>query len=146
MCNLLWCQAHADSNNVIIKTWASSWDYGTYHKGDQWRLRRAWASAQSPQSRRCLHTWSLKADEAQRATIAHLSQMCHGQISFKKTYKWAMKTRGPKLNSSELLCLSWFPATLMMIQSKMIELAWSHHFPRYKSMGNFFRPQGQLIP
>ena len=26
-----------------------------------------------------------------------------------------METRGPKLKSSELLCLSWLPATLMMI-------------------------------
>ena len=55
---------------------------------------------------------------AQRATIAHLSPMCQGQISFQKTYKWAMETRGPKSNSSELLCLS-----------KMNELAWRHHFP-----------------
>ena len=52
---------------------------------------------------------------AQRATIAHLSPMCQGQISFQKTYKWAMETRGPKSNSSELLCLSWLPATLMTI-------------------------------
>ena len=61
-----------------------------------------------------------------------------------KTYKWAMETRGPKL--SELLCLSWLPATLMMIQSKMNELAWRHHFPHYKSMGNFLDAQGQLTP
>ena len=66
---------------------------------------------------------------AQRATIARLSPMCQGQISFQKTYKWAMETRGPKQNSSELLCLSWLPATLMMIRSKMNELAWRHHFP-----------------
>ena len=36
---------------------------------------------------------------------------------------------GPKSNSFELLCLSWLPATLMMIRSKMIELAWRQHFP-----------------
>ena len=48
---------------------------------------------------------------------------------FKKTYKWAMETRGPKSNSSELLCLSWLPATLMMIRSKMNELARRHHSP-----------------
>ena len=36
---------------------------------------------------------------------------------------------GPKSNSSQLLCLFWLPATLMMIQSKMNELAWRHHFP-----------------
>ena len=45
----------------------------------------------------------------------------------------------PKANSTELLCLSWLPATLMMIQSKMNKLAWRHHFSHYKSMGNFFR-------
>ena len=53
----------------------------------------------------------IKKQVAQRATIAHLSPMCQGQISFKKTYKWAMETRGP--NSTELLCLSWLPATLI---------------------------------
>ena len=31
--------------------WANSWDYGTYHIGDQ------------SQSHRCLHTWSLEVDE-----------------------------------------------------------------------------------
>ena len=66
---------------------------------------------------------------AQRATIAHLSPMCQSQISFQKKYKWAMETRDPKSNSSELLCLSWLPATLMMIRLKMNELAWRHHFP-----------------
>ena len=66
---------------------------------------------------------------AQRATVAHLSLMCQGQISFQKTYKWAMETRGPKSHSSELLCLSWLPSTLMMIRSKMNELAWRHYFP-----------------
>ena len=35
---------------------------------------------------------------------------------------------GPKSNSTEFLCLSWLPATLMMIRSKMNELAWRHHF------------------
>ena len=64
-----------------------------------------------------------------KGKIAHPSQMCQGQISFQKTYKWAMETRGPKLNSSELLCLSWLPAILMLIRSKMNELAWRHHFP-----------------
>ena len=66
---------------------------------------------------------------AQRTTIANLSPMCQGQISFKKTYKWAMETRGPKSNSSKLLWLFWLSATLMMIRSKMNELAWRHHFP-----------------
>ena len=36
---------------------------------------------------------------------------------------------GPNSNWTELLCLSWLPATLMMIQSKLNELAWRQHFP-----------------
>ena len=80
------------------------------------------------------HKWiksieGFKKQVAQRATIAHLSPMCQGQISFQKTYKWAMETKDLKSNSSEILCLSWLPATLMMIRSKMIKLAWRHHFP-----------------
>ena len=44
-------------------SWASSWDYGTYHIGDQRRLRRDCrrdgACAQSRQSLRCSHNWSM---------------------------------------------------------------------------------------
>ena len=40
-----------------------------------------------------------------------------------------METRGSNSNLSEILCLSWWLATLMMIRSKMNELAWRHHFP-----------------
>ena len=53
-----------------------------------------------------------------------------------------METKGPKSNSSELLCLPWLPATLMMIRSKMNELEWKHHFPHYKSMGIFLELKG----
>ena len=49
-------QQIADTTNnrmlhILIK-WASSWDYGTYHIGDQQRLRRACAFAPSRQSLR----------------------------------------------------------------------------------------------
>ena len=44
------------------------------------------------------------------------------------TLKWVVWF-GPKSNSTKLLCLSWLPATLMMIRSKMNELAWRHHIP-----------------
>ena len=43
------------------------------------------------------------------------------------TPKWVVWS-GLKLNLSELLCLSWLPATLLMIRSKMNELAWRQHF------------------
>ena len=49
-----------------------------------------------------------------------------------------MKSRGPKSNSSELLCLSWLPATLIMIRTKMNQPALSH----YKSMGNILDLKG----
>ena len=44
------------------------------------------------------------------------------------TPKWVVWF-GPKSNSTELLCLSWLPATLMMIWLKMNEIAWRHNFP-----------------
>ena len=44
------------------------------------------------------------------------------------TPKWVVWF-GPNSNSTELLCLSWLPATLMMIRSKMNEPAWRQHFP-----------------
>ena len=42
---------------------AGHWDYGTYHKGGKRRLRRVCASAQSRQSLRYSHTWSMEVDE-----------------------------------------------------------------------------------
>ena len=55
----IWC--HTSTHFII--TWSSSWDYGTYHIGDQRRLRRACPAAQSRQSLCCLHTWSMEVDE-----------------------------------------------------------------------------------
>ena len=47
----------------LFEIWASSWDCGTYHIGDLRRLRRACAPAQSRQSLRCLHIWSVEVNE-----------------------------------------------------------------------------------
>ena len=55
--------------------WASSWDYGTYHIGNQRRLRRAYASGQSSQSFRCSHTWSMEVDKTVRPKIRHLAPL-----------------------------------------------------------------------
>ena len=43
--------SHSALSMLLLKQtkWASSWEYGTYHIGDQRRLRRACASAQSRQ-------------------------------------------------------------------------------------------------
>ena len=46
---------------------------------------------------------------------------------------------------SEILWLSWLPASLMTIQSKMRALLRPQHFLHYnKSMGNIFGAQGQV--
>ena len=57
------------------------------------------------------------------------------------TPKWVVWS-GPKSNSSELLCLSWLLATLMMIRSKINELAWRQHFPIISLWGFFLTLKG----
>ena len=52
-----------------------------------------------------------------------------------------METRGPKSNSSKLLCLSWLPAT----DDDLIKNEWASMetlFSQYKSMGNFLDLKG----
>ena len=44
------------------------------------------------------------------------------------TPKWLIRS-SQNSNSSEILWLSWLPASLTNIRSKMNELAWRHHFP-----------------
>ena len=53
---------------------------------------------------------------------------------------------GRNLNSSKLSCMSWLPARMRMIDSKMKELEYSQDFSHYKSMGIFQDAQGQLTP
>ena len=56
-------------------------------------------------------------------------QMCEICVTQRQvTPKWVVWF-GPNSTSTEFLCLSWLPATLMMIRSKMKELAWRQHFP-----------------
>ena len=53
---------------------------------------------------------------------------------------------GRNLNSSKLLCMSFLPARMRMIDSKLEELECSQDFFLYKSMGIFPDAQGQLTP
>ena len=48
------------------------------------------------------------------------------------------------LNSSKLSCMSYLPARMRLIKSKMKELECSQDFSHYKSMGIFPDAQGQL--
>ena len=57
--SLPWSQTPKAGFLATRLIWASSWDYGTYHIGDQRRLRRDCASAQSLQSLHCSPTWSM---------------------------------------------------------------------------------------
>ena len=50
------------------------------------------------------------------------------------TLKWMIQS-GWNLNSSEILCRSWIPASLVKIRSKMTKKRWRHHFPHYKAIG-----------
>ena len=47
-----------------------------------------------------------------------------GQVTPKWVVWFSLKS-----NLTKLLCLSWLSATLIMIRSKMNELAWRYHFP-----------------
>ena len=57
-----------------------------------------------------------------------------GQVTPKR-----MVRSGPKSNSSEMLCLSWLPASEKKIQSKMKALSCPQHFPS-KFHGRFWLP------
>ena len=66
--------------------------------------------------------------------------LTEGQV----TPKWVVWF-GLKSNSTELLCLSWLPATdddLIKNKGASMETPFSH----YKSMGIFLDAQGQLTP
>ena len=76
-------------------------------------------------------TWSRLANWLQSSKVWNFV------TQLQVTPKWVVWF-GPKSNSSELLCLSWLPATLMMIRSKMNEQAWRHHFHTI-SLWEFFR-------
>ena len=49
-------------------------------------------------------------------------------------------------NSSEILWLSWLPARLTKIGSKVKPLSSGQHCLHYKSTGKFFITQGQVTP
>ena len=64
-----------------------------------------------------------------------------GQITLK-----SVVVSGRNLNSSKLSSMSFLPARMRMIESKMKELECSQDFSHYKPMGIFQDFQGQLTP
>ena len=57
-----------------------------------------------------------------------------------------MAQYGQNSNSYEILWLSWLPARLTKIWSKVKSLMSGQSFLHYKSMGKFFVAQGQVTP
>ena len=68
------------------------------------------------------------ANWLQRHSGSKVWNFCHSRASNSKM-SGLIIWFGPKSNSTNFICLSWLPATLMMIWSKINKLAWRHHFP-----------------
>ena len=92
--------------------WASSWDYGSYHIGDQWWLRWACASAQYRQSLRCSHTWSMEVDgEYQITDIQPHWMAAHARLKneftedeqYHNLMKWFKCSKSGRLSRKTLL-------------------------------------------
>ena len=74
------------------KSWANSWDYGTYNIGDQWRLRQACASAQSHQS---LRFW-FRTHEAWKYTKGPTKNQTSSPTGWLRMRIWRMSLRRTK--------------------------------------------------
>ena len=61
------------------------------------------------------------------------------------TPKWLIRS-GRNSNLSEILCQSSLPVSLMVIEFRVTEKRWIHHFLHYKSMGKKFSTQGRITP
>ena len=86
-----------------------------------------------PHSQRC-YTYNLIKIGHLASDIFESVKFCHSRASNSKV------SSSPKSDSSELLYLSWLPATLMMIRSKMNELAWRVSdliWPKYEPVQDF---------
>ena len=84
------CCQSAENKSWSFIIWASSWDYGTYHIGDQRRLRWACASALSRQSLPFAHMW-FGSRQTVRSKIMHLAPLdgytCVWRMSLRRTKK-----------------------------------------------------------
>ena len=65
-----------------------------------------------------------------RYRVHNIFSSAQGQVTLK-----SMDKRGRNWNSSEILCLSWLPVSLMMIRSQLKALSCPQLFIHYKSMG-----------
>ena len=80
---------------------------------------------------------SLRSDKTKKAMLRTRSNMLFFGSQGQVTPKWTFRS-GQNSNSSKILCLSWKPANLKIIWSKMKALSSGQRFLHYKSMGKFF--------
>ena len=114
----IWIPSIWSTIHVTTK-WASSWDNGTYHIGDQRRLGWACASAPSCQSLRCSHTWSMELDERSDQNQAS------GPIGWLHNCVWRMSLRRTKS-----AIISWAGSIVSFIKvSLMAHAIWIASFP-----------------
>ena len=79
--------------------------------------------------------WSRLANWFQRYSNSNVWNFRHSK---QVTPKWVVWF-SPKSNLTKLLCLPCLPATLIIIRTKMNELACRHHFPIVSLWEIFFR-------
>ena len=86
----------------------------------------------------CKYEDLIKNEGARVLTTLNINfSEAQGQITLK-----LVVVSGRNLNSSKLSCMSFLPARMRMINSKMKELECSQDFSHYKSMGIFQMPKG----
>ena len=84
----------------------------------------------------------IKNEDARVFTTLYINfSDAQGQITLE-----SVVVSGRNLNSTKLSCMSFLPARMNVIESKMKKLEWSQHFSHYKSMGIFPDAQGQVTP
>ena len=76
-----------------------------------------------------------------RYHVNNIFSSAQGQITPKLT-----DGCGRNSNPTKFLCLSWLPASLVMMWSTMRVQLWPQHFLWYKSMGKIFYAQVQVTP
>ena len=85
--------------------------------------------------------WSRLAYQLQRYSSSNLWNFRHSRASNSKMSGLIP----PKIKLDWALCLSWLPATLMMIRSKMNELAWSNQGTYGPNMNAFWWLVGDIL-
>ena len=126
----------ASIKRIGSKTTEKRWRHSFYHYKSMGAIccqpefwsnlpQKPYASFSSPQ--RCYTKKLIKVGQL-ASKIFNFKIVKFSSLKGKKLQtEWSDSAQNQ--NSTQLLCLSWLPATLIMIRSNLNELAWRHHFP-----------------